>query len=99
MVPMCYAKQSPTARTISPGAQPLPGATESLTRWSQSDCAGSSVATTISGDSLVPELFNSQLEEGDRSAASSSLVVEGGVQRKVLLNGEGMIQDRAFRPF
>jgi len=39
----------------------------------------------------VSDLFNSPLEEGDRSAASLSVVVEGGVQRKVVLNGEGVI--------
>jgi hypothetical protein len=47
----------------------------------------------------VLDLFNSLQEEGDRSPASLTFVMERCVQRKVALNGEGMIRDRVFKPF
>src|ERR1700722_6332647 len=40
------------------GAQPLPGATESLTHWSQSACASSAVTTTVRQFTWVLQTFS-----------------------------------------
>src|SRR5580704_5740376 len=81
------------------GAQPLPGATESLTHCPNQIVRVPRLPPRSDNSLGCWRSFQSQLEEGDRSAASLSVVVEGCVQRKVVLNGEGIIQDRVLKPF